>query len=58
LALVEERRIAMAARIPMMIMTTKSSKRVKPSSRSSMALRMRADFDRPSCDEIGPALDD
>src|ERR1700712_3921149 len=33
--------MAMAARMPMMIMTTRSSMRVKPSSRSSMALRMR-----------------
>src|SRR3954449_8475468 len=31
----------MAARMPMMIMTTRSSMRVKPSSRSSMLLRMR-----------------
>src|SRR3954468_9998974 len=39
--------IAIAARMPMMMMTTRSSMRVKPPSRSSRALRIRASIALP-----------
>src|SRR6476619_3114593 len=49
----------MAARMPMMIMTTRSSMRVKPPSFCSCDLRMRANMPTsPSdeyCDEVSPS---
>ena len=38
--------MAIAARMPMMMMTTRSSMSVKPSSRSSIALRMLVNMGR------------
>src|SRR5665213_2410071 len=45
--------IAIAAKIPMMIMTTRSSMRVKPSSLFSIALRIRASIGVPFEDQNG-----
>src|SRR5436305_3209845 len=46
--------MAIAARMPMMIMTTRSSMSVKPCSFSSMALRSRASIAVPPRDDVSP----
>src|SRR3954471_12046707 len=46
--------MAIAARMPMMIMTTRSSMSVKPCSFSSIALRSRASIAVPPRDDVSP----